>query len=859
MHAQADGSTPIEGYRLSGAARPTRYQLEMAPDIAEHCFEATVTIELELSHDSDEITLHALDLEFEEVLLECADGVTRTGRATSDADSETARLSFDSVAPRGSAELTIRYGGEFCERLVGMYSSTFTVGETEAEVVVTQCESTHARRFLPCFDEPEFKASFSVALVVPDDLTAVSNAAELSREPAGDSMVRVSFADTMLMSTYLLAIVVGPLEVTEPRIVRGRDGDIPLRVVFPAGSAHLCEFALDVAEAALAFFEDWYDIAYPGDKLDLVAVPDFAFGAMENLGCVTFREVLLLVDPDTATPQELQRVADVINHEIAHMWFGNLVTMKWWNGIWLNEAFATFMEVSASDSFRPEWDVWTTFGLARAAAFETDALRSTRPIEFEVVTAADAEAMFDILTYEKGCSVLRMLEAYLGADVFRAGIRKYLRDNAYSNTETTDLWDALEAASGEPVRRIMDAWIYTGGHPLISVEPAGSVVWLDQHLALANPPDGAREQAHRFPIPMVIRCDSATNSRNVPLLLEEPTTWKPPPETERIQPNAGGSGFFRTLMDRSSRHALTESDATPLERFVLVDDTWFAMRSGHIEMPDALHTVSSVVDAGEDDPSVWRRISAACSDLVRLGGAANQLASRTWIVENLGDRMRHLGTSSAHTGRPAEVAGTLLATMGNAAADQGALNRAREIFAAPSADPALTAGALDVVARHCDAAEHAEIERRWREANTPQEEQRHLSALVATADPELMLRAFALVDSDVRSQDAPYVYRRALSNPTLGALAWTHVCASWDDMLQRFPSGSVPRMIEGIRTFADPGLAGEVETFLAEHQFGSEPRQITQHIEAMGATVAAAARVQESAARSQAGASQRPW
>ncbi len=847
------------GFRLDDTAVPNRYRIELAPDVDEGTFDGSVAIELELHSPCESITLHALDLDLRSVGITDAEGNEATATTTVDPEHETARLDFDRELAAGPAVLSIDYSGRFCERLVGMYSSTFTVGDAEHQLVVTQCESTHARRFMPCFDEPAFKATFSVSLVVPDDVMAVSNAAEIAREPVVDSLVRVTFADTMRMSTYLLAVVVGPLDATEERMVHGRNGQIALRVVHPPGNAHLCDFALDVAEAALAFFEDWYDLPYPGDKLDLVAVPDFAFGAMENLGCVTFREVLLLVDPDTATPQELQRVADVINHEIAHMWFGNLVTMQWWNGIWLNEAFATFMEVSASDAFRPQWDVWTTFGLARAAAFDTDSLLSTRPIEYEVATAADAEAMFDILTYEKGCSVLRMLEQYLGPEVFQRGIRSYLRDNSFANTETTDLWDALEAASGEPVRRMMDSWIFTGGHPLVTVEVDGRTVKLDQHRALADPQADPGEARRRYPVPMVIRNErsgreepSEENGLLVPLLLEDPTEYEPPTATSLVQPNANGSGFYRTLLDAPSRLAIARSAADPLERFVLLDDTWFAMRSGHIEMPDALETVAAVMDAGEDDPSVLRRVASACADLTRLSGDAHAEEASAWVRASLVDRMRHVGTASSLEGRTAEVAGILLATMGNPGGDEGSLRRARELFDAAEADPALLAGALEVVARHCDGAEHAEIERRWRQADTPQAEQRHLAALVATDDLALLERAFELLDSDVRSQDAPYVYRRALANPTLGAAAWTHVASQWDSMTQRFPSGSVPRMVEGIRSFADPRLAEEVVAFLDEHRPASGALQIEQHIEAMRATVTAAARVQE-------GASQRPW
>ena len=311
---------------------------------------------------------------------------------------------------------------------------------------------------------------------------------EVARTPLADDPARheVRFADTMTMSTYLVAFIVGPLEATDPVDVDGT----PLRVVYPKGKGHLTDFALEVGASCLRHFTAYYGIPYPGDKLDLVAVPDFAFGAMENLGCVTFREVLLLVDPAEVTQAELLNVTDVINHELAHMWFGDLVTMKWWNGLWLNEAFATFMELAAVDAYKPEWQRWVAFTNERAAAFAIDSLASTRPIEFPVRSPHEADGMFDLLTYQKGASVLRMLEQYLGADGFRAGIRRYLKAREYGNAETTDLWDAIEEATGEPVRRIMDTWIFQGGHPIVSVSADGDTLTLSQKqllVALAEP------------------------------------------------------------------------------------------------------------------------------------------------------------------------------------------------------------------------------------------------------------------------------------------------------------------------------------------------------------------------------------
>ena len=251
----------------------------------------------------------------------------------------------------------------------------------------------------------------------------------------------------MNMTTNLVDVVVGKHVNTDTVDVDG----VPLRVVFTPGKRALADFALTVGAFSLRFFTEYFDLPYPGDKVDLIAIPDFAAGAMENLGCITFRDTALLVDPTTASRAELERVAEVIAHELAHMWFGDLVTMGWWEGIWLNEAFATFMAALCVDAFRPSWETWVGFAPSREAALAIDGTHATRPIEYPVGPPREAEGMFDLLTYEKGCAVLRMLEQYIGAEVFRRGVRTYLERHAYANTVTSDLWDALELASGAPV------------------------------------------------------------------------------------------------------------------------------------------------------------------------------------------------------------------------------------------------------------------------------------------------------------------------------------------------------------------------------------------------------------------------
>ena len=869
-----DGSDPSHAHRLPTEVVPLRYDLELCPDLDAAAFSGSVRIAVEVTQPVGSITLHALDLEVDDVEVTSTSGHTWGIDATPSLqwlpDEEQVRLVLPGELPAGTAEVRLSFRGELNDQLLGFYRSTFTSTdddgqEVEHTLAVTQFESTHARRAFPCFDEPAFKAVFAVTLVVPEDLFAVSNGAEVDRSPAGDGLHRVRFADTISMSTYLVAFVVGPLEATEPRLVEGAQGPIALRVVHPPGAGHLCEFALDAAEAALGYYERYYELPYPGDKVDLVAVPDFAFGAMENLGCITFREVALLVDPDDSTQPELQRVADVINHELAHMWFGDLVTMSWWNGIWLNEAFATFMEVMATDSFRPDWDVWTTFGLARSAAFDTDALASTRPIEYEVVTAADAEGMFDILTYEKGASVVRMLEQYLGAEAFRRGIAGYLRRHAYGNTETTDLWDALEEATGEPVRRIMDHWIFRGGHPLVHVEATDRGVRLrQQRFRYASGPERADDDAttgdEPWPVPLVLSAtvDGGDEERRV--LVEGPAEIELGGRPSLVRGNVAGNGFYRVDLSPELRSALASSPPrNALERFVLVDDTWAAFLAATAELGEVLSLVRTL-GPNESDTSVWKRLAGVLRRVAQLGGNEHAAATTQLIAEAAGPVLERTEQAldrggAADEDAARELRGVLFALLGTEGADEAVRDRARQLFAQPAgdADAPLRAAAVEVVAACADAELHAQLEQRWREAATPQEELRYLNALVDTPDTGRFEHALELAATEVRTQNAPYMLRRALTHPGLDRRAWEFVSSRWDELVGRFPSNSLPRMLEGVRSITDRATAGSVERFLEEHPVPSGGRQVGQHVERMWVSVDSAERLRAALAAGAAG------
>ena len=487
-------------YRLPRTVTPSRYELLLAPDLAAGSFEGSEDVTVTITEPVSEIVLNAVDLEIVRGALEAADGRRiEVEMIRLDPDTERAHLTLKGDVSAGEWTLHLDFRGELNDQLVGFYRSTYESADHGTEVIATtHFEATDARRAFPSWDEPDLKAVFAVTLIVAADLTALSNGPEIERTALDDGRVRVVFADTMPMSTYLVALVVGHLELTEPVDA----GGVPTRVAHVPGKGPIAAFALEIGAHSLNWFAEYYGIPYPDAKVDHVALPDFAQGAMENLGCITYREAALLVDPATSTHGEQLDVAETVAHELAHMWFGDLVTMRWWNGLWLNEAFATFMAMLAVDAYRPDWEVWNQFARSRSAALEVDALVSTRSIEYPVHSPDDANGMFDTLTYLKGGAILRMLEQYLGADRFRDGIRRYLRKHAHGNTETHDLWDALEEETGEPVRRIMDTWIWQGGYPLISVTIAdGGTLRFSQRRYSPSRPDDETKWA----VPLSVR------------------------------------------------------------------------------------------------------------------------------------------------------------------------------------------------------------------------------------------------------------------------------------------------------------------------------------------------------------------
>ena len=821
----------MSDHRLPRDVLPRRYDLEMRPDLEGGSFSGSVSIHVEVRAGSSQILLNSVGLSVGRATITDSTG-SRHLDVRADIDNERIALIPEGGTQSGDATIDLDFTGALDDRLRGFYHSTITNADgTTDSIATTQFQSTDARRAFPCFDEPDLKATFAIALVVPEGLFAVSNSAELSRTPVGDGTDRLVFAETIPLSTYLIAFVVGPLEATDPVDVDGT----PVRVIHPPGKGHLTSFALEVAAHSLRWFQKWYDIDVPGGKVDLVALPDFAFGAMENLGCITFREVLLLVDPDTATQAELEMVAAVLSHELAHLWFGDLVTMEWWNGIWLNEAFATFMEMKAVESYRPDWDVWTGFGSARSAALDVDALASTRPIEYPVVTPADAEGMFDLLTYEKGAAVVRMLEQYLGEEAFRDGVRHYLTTHLYGNTGNEDLWEALEETSGEPVRDLMDSWIFTGGHPLLKGSLEG------RRLTLTQQPfryDGI-DDGTRWTVPVQVR----TSSGRQRVLLPPAGEVMVQLDGALLTLNADASGFHRSDPPATCNPVLLSA----AERAVVVDDTWALVLAGTTDPSTFRDAAARFAD--DRDLGVWQAIVRALAtiDLVAPGhhvefaGAAGHL---------LAGQLGGLGWAPGidEDDRTRQLRGLVLSAAGTLADDEAVVAEARSRWDDSRLDdPAVAAAVISVVAAHGDGDTFSECRRRFREADNAQAEQRHLHALARFPGlPQVEEVLEMALSGDVRSQDAPFLLRQALHHRHHRSLVWQVVTDNWGDLTTRLPSNSIARMLEGVRALVDPDVEPGVDAFLDEHPVPQGALMVAQHRERRLVNVSLAQRLRPS-------------
>ena len=827
--------TQSNPYKLPSHTRPIRYSILLEPDLVDLRFNGTETIEIQVDKDCSEVKLNSVALDI------LAASITSGGKELAasvhfDPEMEIVTLRTDGTIQSGEALVKVDFSGELWAGLAGFYHSVYTDADGNKETIATtQFEATDARRAFPCFDEPELKAVFSISIRSNEDLMVVSNYPEKSSTRTGDGKKLTVFEDTMVMSSYLVAFVIGNLEASDTSM----SGTTPIRVITPNGKGHLGSYAHLVADHSIKFFTEWFGIAYPAPKMDLLAIPDFAAGAMENLGAITFREADLLIDPESASMDEQIRVTEVICHEIAHMWFGDLVTMKWWNGIWLNEAFATYMSFAAVDAFRPDWRVWERFGIMSLMAQEIDSLATTRPIEYPVIAPSDADGMFDLLTYEKGGSILRMLEQYLGLERFRAGIRLYLQKHAYANAETTDLWDALEEASGEPVRLIMDTWVFQGGHPTVSLETTAGGFRISQQpfRYLSRPEDLKGAIGDNWQIPVGIRTNDGTTAKV--LLSDESLDLSVTAGVPVI--NADGSGFYRSHYDQASSSAILSGlrELSTLERLKFVSDSVALWQSETLPLANLVEVLRALGD--ERDPTVLAAGQSALSMLNRIATPAERPLVATLASSIFSKVLDGFGMSSdiGDSAQDRAARAIALDVLGTIANDVEVRDYCFEAFRMDMAgdvglEPDQAGSILHVVSSHGDETEFAFILDRYRHPSSPQDEMRFLYALTGFSQAGLASRLCSMALGEVRTQDAPYAIARALANRSISEVVYRFIETNFTEIKSRFPENSLPRMLSSLGSFyADENyrLAPEVRKFVGDNPLKSGSKTVDQAME----------------------------
>jgi puromycin-sensitive aminopeptidase len=814
-------------HRLPRSVTPEHYDLTLEPDLSASLFAGCVGIDVTVHEPTDVVVLNAAELTIAGAeLMHARSGRRLTATPEVDVENERVALRLEETATPGSWRLHADFGGVLNDQLRGFYRSTFVDADGGEHVIATtQFEATDARRAFPCWDEPDLKATFSVTLVVPDDLMAVSCGPVLAEDSLGDGRMRVAFGTTMPMSTYLLAFVVGPFEAAGPVDVDGT----PLRVIHVPGRGEMATFPLEFGAFALRWLREFYGIPYPAEKLDLLAVPDFASGAMENVGAVIFRETGLLVDPAVATQAELVRVADVVAHEIAHMWFGNLVTMRWWNGLWLKEAFATFMEAMTVDAYRPDWRRWATFAAERNLSMDTDGLRSTRPIEFPVGAPSDADAMFDVITYQKGAAVLKMLQQFLGEDVFRRGITRYLRTHQHGNADTHDLWVALEAESGKPVQEIMESWIFQGGHPRIDVEATGNGVRLSQERFLFT---GSTND--RWNVPVVY----GTSDGERRVVVNEPVDIT----GEVALVNVGGSGYYRTrYVGTAGDHIAGRlTELTPSDRFVVVADTWAGVLSGDVPASRFLELVSGLRD--ERDVEVWGVVLDALTELDRIISSDGRPELQSFVRRLLAGVAGEMGwvPEPGEADERRRLRGVVLRSLGVLGADPATIARASTLLddaLDPHAglDGDVTVAVLAVVASHGTAEVRQRIVDTYLADDDPQTRSRLLAALVAIPEVTGAEDTLAMVlDGRIRSQDAMRVVATLIGHRIVGAHMWVRVKEHWDELMALMPPAWRRLVAAQVHHRTEPDVAQDIRRWFEAHPIQGGDQYVAQRLERMG-------------------------
>ena len=825
-------AAPAAAQRLTDTVIPEHYTLWFAPDLDKETFRGRSTIQAVVTEPTSSVRLHAAELEFGEVRI-TSGGRTQTARVSVDPQSETATFTVPDRLAEGPVTIDVVYTGILNDKLRGFYISH----ANGRKYAVTQMEPTDARRAFPSFDEPAFKATFDLSMTVATGDTAISNGRVVSDTPGPEPGTHtITYARTPKMSTYLVAMIVGDFACRE-----GRSDGTPIRICATPDKQHLTGFALDAAEHQLQFFNDYFDIDYPFGKLDIVAVPDFAAGAMENAGAITFRERLLLVDPERSSVDTRKTVAGIISHEIAHQWFGNLVTMKWWDDIWLNEGFASWIANKPLAEWRPEWHVELDDAQETQAALSTDALRTTRAIRTRVETSEQINEVFDAIAYDKTAAVLRMIEAYVGREPFRKAVSSYLTKFSYANAAGEDFWTEVARVTGRPVDRIMRSYVEQPGAPVLTIRNscAGSTseIAITQSRFVGS--SGAMPPAQTWTVPACFKTGDGAPRCELITAREARATAS---GCDALFANADARGYYFSEYTPMAVRDLGRAAPAlkPVERLSLLGDEWWMVRSGR-------HDISSFLDlsamlATDDTPAVVETIATRLTLVSHaIADRGQDAAFERWIRDRFGPALAGIGLpgDAADADERQSHRATLLMLVGVVGNDADVQRRARELAARYIEDPttlapSLAAPVLQAAAVSGDRELYSQyIARLSALGSQPEEYYRFFNALPWFRDPALVQATltFALSPA-VRTQDTGALLAGLLARPWARDAAWAFIKSQWNTLVARLGTfQGIPQVVGGLGSMCSVSAAADIKEFFGRNAVPAAERGLRQSIE----------------------------
>ncbi len=797
------------------AARPVNYNLEFEPIFENFTFRGREEITAESPKPASRLTLHAADIKIQRCIIESEKGA-HDAKVTIKPETEEMLIAMPHAASK--FKVRIEFTGVLNDKLAGFYRSRYEAGGQTKYLATTQFEAADARRAFPCWDVPDAKATFEISLICEKSMDAISNMPRVSRKKIGGKILH-KFAKTPVMSTYLVYLGVGEFEYSTKKA-----NGVLVRTVTTKGSKKLGRYALNLAAELLSAYEDYFGIKYPLPKLDLIAVPDFAAGAMENWGAITFREALLLFNPKTSSTRTKRLIAEVISHEIAHQWFGNLVTMKWWNDLWLNESFATFMAAKFVDKLRPEWDVWDEFlEVTMNAAMMLDGLESTHPIDAKVSSPSQIQEIFDAISYDKGSCILMMLERYVGEECFQDGLKSYLKKFEYGNAEGGDLWDAIESSSNLPVRKMMESWIKKPGYPFLDAKGNGETALRQSRFRY-----GGSGRGPKWDIPIFAK-------GGPPILM---TTSKMKIKQNILPINRERKGFYRVKYSehylKKFKKDITGGRMPYVARWAVQNDLFALCRAGlcsigsYMDFAEAYRAEANYLPASDAARSLAFIYMTMYHDRQRF---AEPMQAIRQHFEGLHSRLGWEPKRGESETVPL-LRGTVILYLGMMGSED-VIRKSGSLFAKESMGSDIQEAVYSLAA-WSGRVTPRQLQRKNNSAASSEESHRILRAMGMFAGKDAILQSLNYsIGSRVRSQDTHIAIGSASSNPYGRGVLWPWITEHWPKIQKKIGKGNplLRRIVSSAVHSTEYSMADKVKGFFEKNPVPGTQQSLRQSME----------------------------